>query len=767
MGEHEQQYRALYNEAPIAYFLVSSDTRIKMVNRRAVELLGYSVEDLVGRPVFELYADTPEGKEKAQAVFERFLAGGEVRGEELEMRRADGGSLWISLTVRAIRDARGEVVGSRSMAVDITDRKRAEERLRESEEKFRTFLELLPDGLVIVDRTGHIEIVNAQAEKVFSYTRDELLGRPVETLLPERFRDVHVRHRTDYYSDPRTRRMGIALDLFGRRKSGSEFPVDILLSPVEMRDEIHVISIIRDITEQKRSEEALWESEARFRDLYDQAPVGYIESDIEGRISRVNCTMLTMLGYTAEEMLGRRPWEFILEQETSRRAVAAKLSRAEPLRSYERTWRRKDGTSLLVLMQDQYLQDADGQIVGLRTTLHDITERKQLERQLFQAQKMESIGTLAGGIAHDFNNLLTSIIGFTQLALMDEGISLQVRDYIAKIPEQGKRAAQLISQLLTFSRKAITQKQPMSLVPLVKETVKMLEHTVPETIAIRVRVSGETSPVNADPTQMQQVIMNLCVNASQAMPRGGELTVGLADVTLDEAYCRKYAYARPGRHVCLSVRDTGVGMTPEVQMRIFEPFFTTKGVGEGTGLGLAVIYGIVKGHEGHINVYSEVGKGSEFKVYLPAMNVGAPLAVAPEQEPPPGGTETLLLVEDDPTVLATGRAMLERLGYTVLTAADGEEALEVYGAHRGEIALVLTDMVMPRMGGEELYDALRQTDAGVKLALMSGYSMNQDLSDLRAKGLRGFVQKPLDFYDLGQAVRRALDEACSVHPETS
>jgi len=767
MGEHEQQYRALYNEAPIAYFLVSSDTRIKMVNRRAVELLGYSVEDLVGRPVFELYADTPEGKEKAQAVFERFLAGGEVRGEELEMRRADGGSLWISLTVRAIRDARGEVVGSRSMAVDITDRKRAEERLRESEEKFRTFLELLPDGLVIVDRTGHIEIVNAQAEKVFSYTRDELLGRPVETLLPERFRDVHVRHRADYYSDPRTRRMGIALDLFGRRKSGSEFPVDILLSPVEMRDEIHVISIIRDITEQKRSEEALWESEARFRDLYDQAPVGYIESDIEGRISRVNCTMLTMLGYTAEEMLGRRPWEFILEQETSRRAVAAKLSRAEPLRSYERTWRRKDGTSLLVLMQDQYLQDADGQIVGLRTTLHDITERKQLERQLFQAQKMESIGTLAGGIAHDFNNLLTSIIGFTQLALMDEGISLQVRDYIAKIPEQGKRAAQLISQLLTFSRKAITQKQPMSLVPLVKETVKMLEHTVPETIAIRVRVSGETSPVNADPTQMQQVIMNLCVNASQAMPRGGELTVGLADVTLDEAYCRKYAYARPGRHVCLSVRDTGVGMTPEVQMRIFEPFFTTKGVGEGTGLGLAVIYGIVKGHEGHINVYSEVGKGSEFKVYLPAMNVGAPLAVAPEQEPPPGGTETLLLVEDDPTVLATGRAMLERLGYTVLTAADGEEALEVYGAHRGEIALVLTDMVMPRMGGEELYDALRQTDAGVKLALMSGYSMNQDLSDLRAKGLRGFVQKPLDFYDLGQAVRRALDEACSVHPETS
>jgi len=230
-------------------------------------------------------------------------------------------------------------------------------------------------------------------------------------------------------------------------------------------------------------------------------------------------------------------------------------------------------------------------------------------------------------------------------------------------------------------------------------------------------------------------------------------------VTLDDAYCRQYAYARPGRHVLLSVRDTGVGMTPEVQARIFEPFYTTKEVGKGTGLGLATVYGIVKGHEGHVNVYSEVGKGSEFKVYLPAMEAETGRRVAPVKERLAGGTETLLLVEDHEAVRVVGRTMLERLGYVVLTVSNGEEALEVYRAHRGEIALVLTDMVMPKMGGDALYDALREMDPSVKALMMSGYSVKQDLSDLQARGLRGFVQKPLDFHKLGQAVRRALDGA--------
>jgi PAS domain S-box-containing protein len=381
-----------------------------------------------------------------------------------------------------------------------------------------------------------------------------------------------------------------------------------------------------------------------------------------------------------------------------------------------------------------------------------------LERQLYQAQKMEAVGTLAGGVAHDFNNVLTCIIGFAQMALFEDGASSQWREYVAKIPEQGRRAAKLISQLLTFSRQAVTERQPLVLLPLVKETAKMLERTVPENISIRLNAPGDVWTVNADPTQMQQVLLNLCVNAGHAMPEGGELTLGLENVTLDEAYCRQYACAKSGDYVCLSVRDTGIGMTPEVQARIFEPFFTTKEVGRGTGLGLAMVYGIVKEHGGHVNVYSEVGKGSEFKVYLPAMAAKKAHQVASAEESPPGGAETLLLVEDDDVVLMAGQRMLELLGYTVLTARDGREAIEVHRAYPGEIALVLTDLVMPNMGGRELFEALRQADPEAKVLLMSGYGPQKDLTEMRARGLKGFVQKPLDFAGLGRAVRRALDE---------
>lgn len=339
-----------------------------------------------------------------------------------------------------------------------------------------------------------------------------------------------------------------------------------------------------------------------------------------------------------------------------------------------------------------------------------------------------------------------------------EDLNPRVRDYIARIPDQGRRAATLISQLLTFSRRAVTERQSLSLLPLVKETIKMLERTVPENIAIRLNIPGEITPVSADPTQMQQVLLNLCVNASHAMPHGGELILGLEHVTFDEAQCRQRVDTRPGNYVCLSVRDTGVGMTPEVQARIFEPFFTTKGVGKGTGLGLAMVYGIVKEHEGHITVYSEVGKGSEFKVYLPTMKGEEIISLASAQESPAGGTETILLVEDSESMLDVGQGMLAKLGYTVLTATDGEDALRIYRAHQDEIALVLTDMIMPKMDGQELYETLAQTDPAVKVLMMSGYSLKEEVADLRAKGLKGFVQKPFDFNQLGRVVRQALDE---------
>ncbi|OGG44674.1 MAG: hypothetical protein A3F84_11550 [Candidatus Handelsmanbacteria bacterium RIFCSPLOWO2_12_FULL_64_10] len=530
-----------------------------------------------------------------------------------------------------------------------------------------------------------------------------------------------------------------------------------LISPEEIPDD-EIGEVMRTRNE---TLEELRQREEKFRSLVENTSDWVWEVDASGRYVYSSPRVRDILGYEPEEIVGRTPFDLMPSEAEVRRVRALfeeAVRRRERLVVLENVVVHKDGRHVVLETSGVPILRPDGTLTGYRGIDRDITERKRLEQQLLQAQKMEAVGTLAGGIAHDFNNLLTTIIGFTQMALLEEDLNPRVRNYIARVPEQGKRAAKLISQLLTFSRKAVTEKQPMSLRSLVKETAKMLERTIPENIAIQLKMPEDVWTVNADLTQMQQVLMNLCVNASHAMPDGGELILGLENVTLDEAYCRQYVYACPGHYVCLSVRDTGVGMTPEVQGHIFEPFFTTKQAGEGTGLGLAMVYGIVKEHKGHVNVYSEVGKGSEFKVYLPAMEEEAIQQVVSTEEPPTGGTETLLLVEDEDLVLTAGREILERLGYTVLTAKDGEEALRVYRAHRGEIALVLTDMVMPKMGGQELYEALRQMDAGVKALLMSGYSLKEKVADLRAQGLKGFVQKPFGFAKLGQAVRKALDE---------
>ena len=386
-----------------------------------------------------------------------------------------------------------------------------------------------------------------------------------------------------------------------------------------------------------------------------------------------------------------------------------------------------------------------------------LEELRRTQAQLVQAQKMEAIGQLAGGIAHDFNNLLTTIVGFTRLLLREAPEGSQQREDLCRVEVAAERAAALTRQLRLFTRQEKGERRPVRLNSVVEETHNLLKRSIPKEITIELRLEPKLWAVEADPSQISQVLVNLCVNARDAMPNGGTLTLETKNVTLDEEEAQANLAARPGRYVRLSASDTGIGMSPEVQARLFEPFFTTKEMGKGSGLGLAVVYGIVKGHNGFINIYSEVGQGSTFHVYLPAIELSVEERKVEVLELPTG-TETILLVDDEEAVWKLGQRVLGRCGYTVLKAENGVQALEVYQAHQEEIALVVLDVVMPEMGGRECLRRLRGIDPQVKVLISTGYTADSSTQKLVAEGALGVVEKPFLLQDLAVAVRAALDE---------
>ena len=515
-----------------------------------------------------------------------------------------------------------------------------------------------------------------------------------------------------------------------------------------------LVRAVQYAIERKQAERALVQAAQHWQNTFDAIEDMVAIIDRDYRVLRANRAMSE--AFAGQEMIGAHCHELFHGTEES----LPECPTCQTFRTGEATHMELHEEHLgdrWINMSAYPIREKDNAVQQIVHVVRDITEQKLAEERIQRQNRLTAVGRLAGGIAHDFNNLLTGIIGYAELASETLDPGSRVYQYINAIPKLGVRGADLIKQLLTFSRQADVERKPMNLVPLIKEIVKMLERTLPESIDIRMVGMDQVAAINADPTQIQQVIMNLCVNAGHAMPEGGELTLEINSVSLDREYCGHHPEAKPGDYIRLSVRDTGVGMTSDVQERAFEPFFTTKKVGEGTGLGLSVVYGIVRAHEGHIGIYSEVGKGTQFNVYIPSTSIEEACEEAPKEGHLPVGTEHLLFVEDEPMVLGAGRAMLESLGYTVLTAKDGEEGLKTYLAHWDEISLVLTDMVMPRMGGRDLHEALTRVNPEVKVVLVSGYSMNQSLDELMSAGFKGFVHKPFRADNLARAVREALD----------
>ena len=602
-----------------------------------------------------------------------------------------------------------------------------------------SFLEAVPDATLVVNQEGAVLQVNSQVETLFGYTRDELIGQPVEVLVPDRQRPQHHHHRQHFTEQPKVRRMGAGLDLCGRRRDGSEFPVEISLSPVLTSNGLLVLSAIRDISDRKRIEEELrrvhkeleqrkdrqlWQYQSRLALIVDSSQDAIIGKNLDGIITHWNKGAEHIYGYKAEEVIGKSISVLAPKERADEiPQILEKIRRGERVQYFESVRVTKDRRRLNVSISVSPIRDAEGNIIGASTIARDITAQKRAEDQFRQAQKMEAVGRLAGGIAHDFNNILGIIMACSELLRGRIEPGAVPPEYIDNIQEAAKRGATLTRQLLTFSRRQTAQPQVLDINERLKDLSKLLRPMMGDDVEISLLSRSAAAIVEMDPGHLDQVVVNLAVNARDAMPNGGKLIVETAAVEFDEAFAKQHPPMKAGSYVMLAISDNGEGMDHVTVSRIFEPFFTTKEMGKGTGLGLATVYGIVQQSGGQIFVYSEPGRGTTFKIYLLSADHKLGLAqdaVAEDVLPRHEGT-TILLVEDDEIMRKLARQMLEDHGYAVIEAKDGTSALaQLDGKHT--VDLVLTDVVMRGMSGPDLALRIMESHPETKVVYMSGYT---------------------------------------------
>ena len=508
-----------------------------------------------------------------------------------------------------------------------------------------------------------------------------------------------------------------------------------------------------------KSAEALQKSDQRYRSLFDESRDAIHITSRDGRFIDVNKSALDLFGYTRKEMLGMDARGIYVNPD-DRYRFQQEIEKRGAVRGYEIKFRKKDGTKIDCLITSTVRRAADGTIIGYQGIIRDVTEQRRLEVQLQQAQKMEAVGTLAGGIAHDFNNVLQAISGYVQLLLMKKEKKDPDIRYLNRIDKAAQRAAGLTKQLMIFSRKVKNELRPVDLNQEIIQVHGLLQRIIPKMIDVELGLEKDIKIINADPMQLEQIMMNLGVNAKDAMPDGGKLVFETKNIILDERYCAAHREAVPGEYVLLAISDTGHGMDKKVLEHIFEPFFTTKEMGKGTGLGLAMVYGIVKSHDGHIVCYSNPGRGTVFKIYFPVLEeANAELSVASEKGAEiRGGHETILLVDDEESLLVLGQDMLREHGYTTITVESGEKAIEVYKREKDRIDLVILDIGMPGMGGYKCLYELLKINPEIKVIIASGYTNSDKVKEVLEHGAAGFISKPYRLTDMLDNLRKLLDQ---------
>jgi PAS domain S-box-containing protein len=743
--ESKKFLQTIIETEPECVKLLNADGSLIMMNGAGLAMIqADSLEQVKGRSIYPLVL--PEYREAFKTIT-REVFQGKSGTLTFEMMGIKGRRLWLETHAVPLRNDKDEIIALLGITRDVTAGKQTEEVLKKERDFTAAVLETVGAMVLVLDRGGKIVRFNRTCEEVSGYKVQEVLGKHVWDFLlsPDQVEPVK-----QVFKNLVSGMFPNKYENYWMTKDGGKRLIawsnTALLAPdgsVEF-----VIPTGIDITERKRADEALLQ-EKRFSDaIIDSLPGAFYICDENGRLIRWNNNEKEVTGYSMEELMNMNVLELFKEDRT----VVEKAMRevfVTGRATVEARLVTKSGTAIPFFLSGLRMSmDQRKYLVGVGL---DISERKRLEEQLRHAQKIESIGTLAGGIAHDFNNILTAIIGYGNLLNMKMPIDDPLRHNVDQILSSAGRAAQLTQGLLAYSRKQIINPQPVDLNELVRKLERFLARLIGEDVELMTALTDKDATVQADSGQIEQVLMNLATNARDAMPDGGILHIDTDRIDLDDEFARAHPGSRPGKYVLISVTDSGVGMDENTREKIFEPFFTTKEVGKGTGLGLSMVYGIVKQHNGYINVASGVGKGTTFSIYLPAVQAEITQAKLLDTDSVKEGTETILVAEDDEAIRGLAKDMLEEFGYTVILAEDGEDAVNKFRDRSDTIQLLLLDMIMPKKNGKEVYEEIKGMKPDIKAIFLSGYT-----ADLIQK--RGVLEEGLNFIVKPFAINALLDE---------
>ncbi len=754
----EQRYHILFEESPYGMLVTDIEGCFIEFNDAACLMLGYSREEFAQLSLSAINLDSDDELRKRR---KRLLETGNTSFEAAYKTKHHGARL-IRVFSRTLSAGEKELV--HSIWHDVPDPARFTSDPGDVESKYRALFEGSPDAIFIADPdTGTILDANPAACRLVARRREEIIGlhqsklhNPRNDRISRRNFEQHVRETSGGGITHLTENTIV-------RPDGTEVPVEILAQPVVIKGEKVLQGVFRDVTERKKVDEALRTSEAFIKNILETVDEGFIVIDRDYKIVSANRAFLAQVKATMDEVIGKHC------HEVSHHSPNACYKRGEDC-SVKRTFETGDPNTALHVHYDKNkdpiymevksypLKDAQGNTVSAIEIINDVTEKKRLEEQLRHSQKMEAIGQLAGGIAHDFNNILTAVTGYGSLMKAKMSSDDPLRNYLDQMLDSAKRAANLTRGLLAFSRKQSVSFRPENLNRIIENVEKFLQRVIGEDIDLKVSLSDQNLIVMADSGQIEQVLVNLATNAKDAMPSGGLLSINTDSVELGSEFIKTHGYGQRGSYALIVISDTGAGIDEKSRERIFEPFFTTKGVGQGTGLGLSIVYGIVKQHNGYITCYSEPGKGTAFRIYLPTIKLRVPRRETDVHLPVTGGTETILIAEDDATVRSLVKEILEQYGYTVVVAVNGEDAINRFAEHQDSIKLLILDVIMPKKNGKEVYEEIRKVRPDVQALFSSGYTADI----LSRKGVlqedRQFISKPISAIDLLRRVRETLDK---------